>query len=53
MAVYTPQDQREARLGTLPLAGTDIEDVLYKVSDTDVCLLVSKAGVCAYRCCRK
>jgi hypothetical protein len=53
MSVYTPEDAADARLGTLPLAGTDVEVVLYKINATDVCLIVNKAGICAYRCTLK
>ena len=47
--IYNEEDAREAPVGTVRIAGTDVDVVAYRINDRDLCLLVNKNGQCVYR----
>jgi len=46
---YSETEARDAPLGTIRIAGTDVDVVAYRINDRDLCLLVNKNGQCVYR----
>ena len=46
---YSDEDAKDAPLGSIRIARTDVDIVAYRINATDLCLLVNKNGQCVYR----